>query len=447
MSGLRADLAANNSPQELLRQWRRNVRRLHRVGAWRYSRLAHEADPRQGWKIHVSATVLSAGVVFARALPVLRSRGAFFKVPADLALLAYLNSGSGGYSQIGKFITVYPASAAEAVVLARDLDVATRGLPAPSIASDRQYRRGSAVYYRYGAFAPGLNGTTSRIRDQQGKFHPDRRRPGDAVPRWQVDPFNRSPRSVTKQSGPIGLDYLLLRCVARRGKGEVFEAVDIASSPARLVIIKQGRRHGDTDWNGDDGFSRVKREGRTLAALAAAGVPVPRVLRRFTHDRSAYLVLEKCAGRALLPRQRQQPAKASWRRAAMVLARLAPILDQLHRAGWVWRDCKPSHIFLYRAAIHLIDFEGACRTDDCDVLPWGTPQYLPPACREPFTLRAAGFAEDDYALGVIVFQLGTGKFPEPSARARAATYHGARCPAILRRRIEQLLNLQRSQKG
>jgi len=96
-----------------------------------------------------------------------------------------------------------------------------------------------------------------------------------------------------KSSGPIGLEYLVRKALAQRGKGGVFEALDLAAYPARLVVIKQGRRHGDTDWNGEDGFARVKREGRTLRQLRVAGIPVPEPFRQFKHWGDQFLVLEK----------------------------------------------------------------------------------------------------------------------------------------------------------
>ena len=54
-------------------------------------------------------------------------------------------------------------------------------------------------------------------------------------------------------------------------------------------------------------------------------------------------------------------------------------------------------------------------------------------------LRSALQLEDDYALGVIAFQFGTGKFPPEKAQARAALYEHTKCPARLRQWIEALL--------
>ena len=425
---------------KLERRWREQTKSLTlRDRVWRYSRAARQGDPSQGWKIHLSATLLTANEIFGRALPVLRQHDALFKVPVDLALLGHLNSSNSGFSQVGKFITAYARSDADAIALARDLHAVTRGFAAPKIPFDARYRRNSLVYYRYGAYAGGRNGDPAYVLDTKGKRHRDRRAPRSAVPKWLEDPFRGKTRPVRRKvTGPIGLDYLVGKALAQRGKGGVFEALDLAAYPVRLVVIKQGRQHGDTDWNGDDGFARVKRESRTLRRLRIAGIPVPEAFRKFKDGGDQFLVLEKVPGRALLPRLRQQPQRPSCRAARRILDELGPLLSKLHAAGWVWRDCKPAHIFRHRGAIRLIDFEGACRIDETDVLPWGSRNYVPPIYHGKFS-RRPGTMEDDYALGVIAFQFATGEFPPLGSRRRHALFHRSGCPDLLRVQIESLL--------
>jgi serine/threonine protein kinase len=228
------------------------------------------------------------------------------------------------------------------------------------------------------------------------------------------------------------------KALMQRGKGGVYEALDLSVSPVRLVVIKEGRRHGETAWNGIDGYDLVRREAAVLRVLARAGIPVPGVLREFEANGNCYLVLEKIKGRPLFGRK-PQPARSSWRRAQQTLTRLEPVIASIHQAGWVWRDCKPSHIFIEDKRVRLIDFEGACKTDDIDVLPWASRNYAPSLDREPFAARQKGTWEDDYALGVIAFHLGAGKFPPASTRSRASVYNRTNCPSALRERIEQLL--------
>jgi Protein kinase domain len=408
-------------------------------GNWSYSRSACGDDPAQGWKLHVSATILSAAEIFSRAEPILRRNDALFKVPCRLELLRSLNSGLSDFSQIGKFLTVYPRSTGEALKLASELHRATHGLPGPRIPFDAQYRTKSLVHYRHGAFGRSADATPGFVRAPGGKRYRDKRAPGQAVPRWLEDPFQKSRAKSSKWRGLISRRLLVFKAKAQRGKGGVYEALDLSVLPVRRVIIKEGRRHGETNWDGRDGHALVKHEARVLRKLRKAGLPVPEIFREFTKNGNRYLVLEQITGRPLLAAKRIQPPKASCCRAERILEQLEPILSRMHAAGWTWRDCKPSHIFVHRGAVRFIDFEGACRIDQTELLPWGSPDYTPPSYRGEFS-RRAGTLEDDYALGVIAFQFLSGKFPPAAAQRRAAIFQRTRCPGPLLEKIERLLS-------
>lgn len=376
---------------------------------------------------------MSASEVLARALPSLRKHDILFKVPSCFDRLATLNTGLTDFSQVGKFLTAYPRSTKEAVQLARQLHQATRGLPGPRVPYDLPYRIGSLVHYRFGSFS----NKERVIHDLTGKAHMDERSPSSAVPPWLKDPFQRTRRTKRLARGPLGVDYLPFAVRMQRGKGGVYEALDLSVSPARFVIIKEGRRDGETAFDGTDGYTRLRREVRLLRWLRKAGAAVPEVHQEFRQNGNCYMVLEKLEGRLLLSPQRLQPTKPSWRRANKILDQLGAELARVHAAGWVWRDCKPSHVFVHRGRLRLIDFEGACRIGETDVLPWGSANYASERCRTTL-FRSPGVGEDLYALGVIAFQFTTGRFPQ-SASSRATLYARAGCPKHVRQRIEDLL--------
>src|ERR1044072_3046292 len=78
---------------------------------WRYSRLKSKTDVEQGWKLHISANILTATDTLALVGPYLTQKEVLFKAPCSLEELQKVNSGLYyGYSQVGKFITVYPQS-------------------------------------------------------------------------------------------------------------------------------------------------------------------------------------------------------------------------------------------------------------------------------------------------------------------------------------------------
>src|SRR3972149_775696 len=68
---------------------------------------------------------------------------------ASPAVAAALNEGEGGLTQLGKFITVYPDGADQAVRLASALGAATHGLRGPRPPGDRAFASGGIVSYRY----------------------------------------------------------------------------------------------------------------------------------------------------------------------------------------------------------------------------------------------------------------------------------------------------------
>jgi hypothetical protein len=370
----------------------------------------------------------------------MRRTDELFKVPSRLETLQSLNAGLSDYSQIGKFLTVYPRSTSCAVTLARELHRVTKGLAGPKIPFDERYRRNSLVHYRYGAFRPSSRSQVGVIRTPTGRRYADQRASGRAVPHWEVDPFKKTRGRIFRLTGPIGRDFLVLKAKMQRGKGGVYEAIDISASPAELVIIKEGRRHGETDWDGQDGYARVRHEGVVLRALRKAGVPVPEIRHEFVQNGRRYLALEKIEGRPLIPLSRTHPSKISWRRAAKILETLEPFLSRMHETGWVWRDCKPSHIFLDRGSVRLIDFEGACRINDGQALPWNSLNYAPPVRRSSFR-RRVGVIEDTYALGVIVFQFALGRFPPASKTGRETLYRRNSIPGFLQIKMERLLAL------
>ena len=121
---------AVNRPAEVARKAEREWQRLCDVylpfrpkrSIWRYSRKQRHDDPPQGWKIHISATILSARSIFRLVAPYLKRRGILFKAPKSLFELQRLNAGIFyGFSQVGKFITIYPPSSEVALVITPEL--------------------------------------------------------------------------------------------------------------------------------------------------------------------------------------------------------------------------------------------------------------------------------------------------------------------------------------
>lgn len=413
-------------------------------GFWRFSRGRERDDPYQGWKLHVSATVLSANKVFEKVASYLSSLGVLFKAPSSLKDLSNINSGlKYGFSQVGKFITVYPKTAEEAVSLAHELNRMTRGFPGPDVPFDRPFSQNSRVSYRYGAFRSmrirQADGTFApALKNSKGKLIPDLRAPGTAVPDWVTDPFPKA-RNRHRQDTPV-MGIRAYEAISQRGKGGVYRAIDLSAAPVRLCILKEGRKNGETDWNGRDGHWRVRHETSVLRRLRKAGVMVPQVYSTFQRDGHYYLAIELIEGQDLHSLMKKKSRRLPMAEAIDYGSQISDLLARIHAAGWVWRDCKPRNFIRTSAGtLRPLDFEGACKVSRPDPTPWGTPGYVPPECRrEP--ANGSRLPEDLFALGAVLHQLLTGRIPDKNSRPAPVEELRRQVPKALREIIRALLD-------
>jgi Protein kinase domain len=400
---------------------------VHPGEPWRLSRLATERDPAQGWKLHISATILTACDVLNIAGPILRRWDALYKAPQSILELKRINTGLYyGYSQIGKFITVYPQRVEDAVQIAREMDQATKGLPCPRVPSDRSLHDTSCVFYRYGAFRARHVGE-DRNEDPEGPWTicapdgsliPDKRTRDAAVPSWEVDPFLQLGHPIRPgDSGvtPLKTTYRAYEAVSQRGKGGVYKAINLRFSPAHRCIIKEGRMNGETDWDGTDGFQRILNEKRILERLLSYGIPVAQIVDYFTVGRTNFLVLESVDGtllHSMITRRNRLPIPE----ALLYGAKLAEIVGSIHDVGVAWRDCKPLNVIIDGSdRLRPLDFEGACLSDEAPLQPWGTYGYTPPEWLQDVMSRRVE-AEDLYALGATLHHIFSGRPPESDAQ-------------------------------
>ncbi|MBK7706241.1 MAG: hypothetical protein IPJ30_10780 [Acidobacteria bacterium] len=276
-----------------------------------------------------------------------------------------INSGLGaGYSQVGKFLTVYPRNDSDAVDVAHELHELTLNSTSISVPFDRQYCAGSNVHMRYGAFAMlevlSNNGQKMpAIRDSDGNLVPDDRL--TIAPAWVKDPFPviRSVCNGSFADTPLGERYRAFAAISQRGKGGVYLAVDLTDSKPRTCVVKQGRKNGEIGWDGQDGLFRVKTELRVLSEIGGKIAGVPAIYDSFEVNGSFYLVLEHVRGMnlesSLLSRRRRMSIGSIVSHSIEV----CELLRSLHNSGWVWGDCKPANLVRSPAgALRPIDFEG-----------------------------------------------------------------------------------------
>ncbi|MFF7329878.1 class IV lanthionine synthetase LanL [Streptomyces sp. NPDC008150] len=390
-------------------------------GVWCRVTCASARERVQGWKLHVSATALSAPHVLYRAARVLVAEGCSFKYARTVELADEMTSASYDRAQCGKFLTAYPADDDQLRRLAEKLDLATAGLPGPAILSDRALRPGSLVHYRYGAFAgvPVLNDDgcfEARLREPGGAAVPDARKPWFCPPAWTTAPFpGPAARSRTAPAAPapVLLDerFVVKEAVRHSARGGVYRALD--EHTGAEVVVKQARAHVGGHLTGDDARVLLRREAAMLTALSGL---CPEVVHQFEKDGHAFLVMECVSGRTLAAWVRERCADLGPgvdAGAALALAsRLTALLAGVHERGYVYQDFSPNNIMVGDdGRLRLVDPEWAAPAGTWTYRAF-TPGFGAPEQRGPLRRGPVhGPAVDLYALGGVLCYLATGVVP------------------------------------
>jgi hypothetical protein len=214
--------------------------------------------------------------------------------------------------------------------------------------------------------------------------------------------------------------YRVDRELGRGGMGVVYLAS--RESDGRPVALKYlGGGPGDR--------ARWRREARSMAAVDHPGVV--RLLEFVEAGPWTCLVLEYVPGGRLEDRLDGSPSP---RHAAELVEAVARAIHQVHLAGLLHLDLKPSNILLEggpevalpMARPRVADFGLALPWGDADASwtlaagPRGTPSYMAPEQLSP-TRATIGPAADVYALGALLYRMLAGR-PPFLAGSKVETY-------------------------
>src|SRR5580698_5517609 len=200
--------------------------------------------------------------------------------------------------------------------------------------------------------------------------------------------------------------YRIENLVARSGMASIFRATDTVNNRAVAIKIPHPEMEADVQL-----FDRFKREQEIGEKLDH-----PNVMRVYKdeHRSRIYMVMEWVDGqllRNLLSSERKLPPE----RAAKMAARICDSLDYIHSHGVVHRDMKPENIMVDpEDNIKLIDFgiaanEGSRRLTFANLSNvMGTPDYISP---EQVKGKRGDARSDIYAMGVMLYEMLTGKVP------------------------------------
>jgi len=200
--------------------------------------------------------------------------------------------------------------------------------------------------------------------------------------------------------------YRIEALVARSGMASIFRATDLRDGRQVAIKVPHPEMESDPVF-----FERFEREQEIGAKLDHPGV-----MKVFTDgDRSqVYMVMEWVDGRLLrqiLNEQRKFPVE----RAVRLALAISDALDYIHSKGVVHRDLKPENIMVdAQDQIKLIDFGIAANVGSRRITftklsnTMGTPDYISP---EQVRGKRGDARSDLYALGVMLYEMLTGKVP------------------------------------
>lgn len=385
--------------------------------SWVVARHACESKLLQGWKLHLSASIASWETVLRQALPILLTETASFKVVASIEWLRELNNGLAGYSQIGKFVTVYPNDDEQAVRLAVALDTVTRGLRGPDVPSDRRLAPGSLVYYRYGGFTDLTvthhDGTAlPAIAAPNGRLIPDLREPGNYAPPWATDPFVAAGVAVPlpELSPILAGRYLIVETIAGSARGTVARGIDL--NGPQTCILKRAARDAQMDVCGRDARDRLQH-GVEILDRFRSDARFPTMIDLFPYNDDLILVLNDLPGRTLARYMKQRLADRNPLAEPEILdlaRQLAMLLMTIHDNGIVHCDLKPTNLIISADGnLSLIDFDAAYDTRGAATPEHiGTIGYMSPQQSAGVTPM---FSDDLYSFGAVCSFLATGENP------------------------------------
>ena len=201
--------------------------------------------------------------------------------------------------------------------------------------------------------------------------------------------------------------YPIIREIGRGATSRVYLAQDPATE--REVAVKLLAEHLAED---PTFVSRFQRE-----ALAAARLVHPNIVQVFDSglDEASgrhYIVMEYVDGRSCAQLLRDR-GHLEVQDAIFVVEQACKGLEYAHRNGVVHRDVKPGNLLVSRdGTVKLADFGIAKATEQSSITQvgsvLGTAAYLAP---EQARGEEAGPATDLYSLGVVTYQLLSGRLP------------------------------------
>jgi len=268
------------------------------------------------------------------------------------------------------------------------------------------------------AIHPGALGALQALLKTQSEIET-----GDFLNHLPALPAGDATRGAEPQAGEMAGPYRLLREIGRGGMGYVWLAERADGLARRTVALKLPR----VAW-GDSFAERLAREREILAALEHE-----HIARLYDAGLDAqgrpYLAMQYVEGEPVTVYAQRHGLAVSAR--IGLLLQVMAALAHAHARLVVHRDLKPGNILVSpEGRVTLLDF-GVAKLLEPDhhvsALTELSGRALTPDYASPEQIRgdALGTASDVYSLGVVAYELLTGKRPYRLARGSAAELEAA----------------------
>ncbi len=213
--------------------------------------------------------------------------------------------------------------------------------------------------------------------------------------------------------------------IGEGGFGAVYRGTQLATG--RKVALKLLHPEMTKDENL---VARFRREGMVLCNLRDAHTITTYDFDQ-TNDGTLYIAMELLEGKSLHQVFHEQ-APLEWRRMFKILIEMCSSLSEAHAQGIVHRDLKPENVYLESRPgnpefVKILDFGIAKVMKGDSIDPQspqltatgqtlGTLEYMSP---EQLMGKQLDGRSDVYALGVLAYEMMTGRLPFPDAKGPA----------------------------